>query len=319
MPMSSKTSEVLGQARTKSEFGLNTMRDIAMKMFHNESSVVIGVNGSYARREVTSGSDVDLFFLHSTGDKNGVTQKQKQFRDQLEQHPERIFSLSDGGLFKLPISIDKITETIGGFDDDNKHITRRMLLLLEGEYVFNRKVFNDTREKLLERYVPTGIRDDQICLYLLNDIIRYWRTICVDYEHKARDPQKPGVIRLVKLRFSRMLLFVAGVLAVSKTFKLPRERKIRKLNELLAIPPSERMQEIVGKESYHALNLYAEFLEAIDQEAVRRTLCQHSEIAKKSEEYKELVDRAREFRDELLKILYRHCNEENPTLHRLML
>ena len=319
IPLSSKTSEVLRRARKKSEFGLKTMRNIATEMFQNESSIVIGVNGSYARREVTSRSDVDLFFLYSAGDDKGVQCKQKQFRDQLEQHREPVFRLSDGGLFKLPISIDKISETIGGFDDDNKHITRRMLLLLEGEYVFNQKVFNDTRENLLKRYVPSDIREDQICLYLLNDIIRYWRTICVDYEHKTRDPNKPGVIRLVKLRFSRMMLFVAGVLAVSKTFELPREGKISKLNELLAIPPYERIQEIVGKESYPALNLYAKFLEALDDEAVRNKLSQPSEIAEKCEEYQELVDAARNFRRELLKILYRHCNELNPTLDRLML
>lgn len=319
MSLSSMTSEVLRQARKKSEFGLKTMRNIATEMFQNESSIVIGLNGSYARREVTSGSDVDLFFLYGTGDKKGVKQKQKQFRDRLKQHPEPIFCVSDGGLFKHPISIDKISETIGGFEDDNKHITRRMLLLLEGEYVFNRKVFNDTRENLLKRYVPSDIREDQICLYLLNDIIRYWRTICVDYEHKTRDPKKPRAIRLVKLRFSRMLLFVAGVLAVSKTFELPRKDKIRKLNQLLAIPPYERIQQIVGEDSYEALNLYAKFLEALDEKAVRRKLSQDFEIAEKCKEYQELVDAARKFRDELLKILYRHCDDRNPTLQRLML
>lgn len=42
---------------------LTLMRQIAEEMFNDHPNYLIGVNGSVARRECTSGSDVDLFFL----------------------------------------------------------------------------------------------------------------------------------------------------------------------------------------------------------------------------------------------------------------
>lgn len=317
MTLNSQTSEIMSKAWQTSESGITEMRKIAQDMFVDETSFVIGVNGSYARREVTSGSDVDVFFLYESDDSGSIEAKQEQYLQKLSSRGYK--APAKGGVFEQPLSIDEISAKIGGLDDDNKHITRRMLLLLEGEWIFGSEKFESTRERLLQQYVSNNIRDDQICLFLLNDIIRYWRTICVDYEHKINKENKAKAIRLLKLRFSRMLLFVAGVLAVSETFNLTYENKIKKLIELLAIPPYERVQKVVSSKADEALSLYTKFVQALDTKAIRAKLSQDFEVVEECSEYTQLIDTARGFRDALLEILRIHCVEPNPTLQRLML
>ena len=56
-------SQILAACKSESERQLELMRTIAKAMFKGNPNYLIGVNGSVARRECTSGSDIDLFFL----------------------------------------------------------------------------------------------------------------------------------------------------------------------------------------------------------------------------------------------------------------
>ena len=82
MPLSEEASNTFEQCRTLSNSGLMRMRNLAAETFENDNKLIIGVNGSYARREVTTGSDVDLFFLY-LGDDPDIHEKQQTFRELL--------------------------------------------------------------------------------------------------------------------------------------------------------------------------------------------------------------------------------------------
>mgnify|MGYP001129672385 CR=1 FL=1 len=129
------TSPILAICRDESDRQLSVMRQIAKEMFGDHTNYLIGVNGSVARRECTSGSDVDLFFLIN-GKVTIADAKvaQTSYRERLEA--EGLKMPSHGGVFENPLKIASLLKTIGGDKDTNEFITRRMLFLLEGEWTF---------------------------------------------------------------------------------------------------------------------------------------------------------------------------------------
>ena len=317
MPLSRNALAAFGAAKEKSERGIEEMREEAARMFQGDASIVVGLNGSYARREVTTGSDVDLFFLYKDQSKETAQDSQERLRRKLKR--AGYIMPASNGVFDDPLSINTLQRRIGGMEDDNLQITRRMLLLLEGEWVFNREEFEEIRLRLLKQYVPNTLREDQICLFLLNDVIRYWRTICVDFEFKVRNDGKARAIRLLKLRFSRMLLFFAGVLAIGETYNKNAERKLMTLNSYLSLPAIDRMRAIACESATPALELYAEFLMALDEKEIREVLSAENGSGEQSEEFGVLRTKAQDFRDALLSLLNAQFGGENPTVNALML
>lgn len=297
-----KIREVLRRAWEESEQQLKLMRDQAESMLSYNNDIIIGLNGSVARREVTSGSDVDLFFLSVDGDISKARKAQEEYRSALKKCGIKM--PSHGGVFEEPLAVGDILSNIGGDKDTNEFLTRRMLYLLEGEWIHNPLGFESVRKKLIEHYVTVDLEDRKLARYLLNDVIRYWRTICVDFEEKTAGGSKPRAIRLIKLRFSRMMLYFGGVAAISKTENLSASDKRATLLRMLSIPPIERLKDVYGEPQLHgALGAYATFLNSIDHEEIRESLDQEGFEGLNAPEYSELVEVAREFRDGLQELL----------------
>ena len=299
-----------------SEKHLKKMRDAATEMFGDSPEFIIGVNGSIARREATSGSDVDLFFLSLNGKPALLEPLQLQFRNKLIELGLKLPATD--GVFETPHSTANTLHTIGGDDDRNEIITRRMLILLEGEWIYNESAFSEFRKELIGRYINGVTEDSKICLFLLNDIIRYWRTICVDFEHKTEDGLKPRAIRIIKLRFSRMLLYFAGVLAVAETHGKNYQKKKAELERLLALPPIERIQDVLEKTFDPVRALYFEFLVSLDTADIRKELELPGKTGEDTKEFKDLSEKAREFKDKLTTLLIDHYGMDHPVVKALL-
>lgn len=293
---------VLGGARDRSEATLDTLRSVASDLLGGDSDLIVGVNGSVARREETAGSDVDLFVLTLSGDTAAAKEAQVEYRERLVARGIKM--PAHGGVFENPLRTTQLTATIGGEDDTNTYITRRMLYLLEGEWVANKDGFDRLRSELVARYVAEDLDEQKIVRFFLNDVIRYWRTICVDFEYKTADATKPRAIRLVKLRLSRMLLYVAGIAAARQTVGRDAAAKRERLAELLALPPLERLGEIHGLDKMAPVQaLYATFLSALNSEDIRSKLELPGAEGLSTQEFGELTDVARDFKAELLALL----------------
>jgi hypothetical protein len=267
-------------------------------------SIVVG--GSLARGEASDESDIDYFFFGDDEESVGratnfLLSKEGQISQIVGKPPS-----PDGAFGSAACETESALITdIGGNDDENEKITRRILFLLEGTWLTSKETFEKYRLAVLKRYVSETVESRHLCRFLLNDIIRYYRTICVDFEFKTVERNKEWGLRYIKLRYSRQFLYFSGIIAVAETVGLPYEEKIRRLIELFDMPPIERVKAICGTErASEALGLYNNFLEQISHRETRIALnavtidkTTHSDI------FKDLQAKGRIFTGELSKIL----------------
>ena len=150
-----------------------------------------------------------------------------------------------------------------------------MLYLLEGDHLTCSEKFLELRRKIVERYVDNTPRDHQISFYLLNDIIRYWRTLAVDYADKTYGSAspKPWAIRNIKLVFSRKLIYASGLFSVALTADRTKNDKIEVLMDMFSKTPLDRIRYVSGDVASERLfQMYDLFLTELADVDVRERL-----------------------------------------------
>lgn len=180
----------------------------------DEDAFDVVVLGSLARLEATEGSDFDFLVVAHHLPNNPRESRHLLASIQAVQEELELGDPGATGLFGSVVSATDLTERIGLEADTNQTHSRRILLLEESRSIYRSYLHRDLIRRIVERYLlDAEDRDPPIARFLLNDVLRYWRTLTVDYEAKRWERlEREWGLRYLKLRISRKIAF-AGTLA----------------------------------------------------------------------------------------------------------
>lgn len=208
------------------------------------SVACVCMTGSYGRREAGEHSDLDLFIVgldkhaeHQLRDDENpytvILESQMSRLDEICLKAELIHSAKaigirefDGdGKYMAHYSVSDLVGRLGQSDDDvSNALTSRLLLLLEGRPLIGEEVFASAVDTIIRSYWRDfpGRERNFAPAFMSNDILRLWRTFCVNYEARttvaSEDKKLKRRVKNYKLKFSRLLTCYSALLSMLHTF-----------------------------------------------------------------------------------------------------
>jgi predicted nucleotidyltransferase len=220
--------------------------------------------GSFGRREASRFSDLDLFIVGKSDGKPGQDGKQGSLLKRLDEicikadlieatRELGIPEFSGDGRYLVHYSVYEFTKTLGTPEDDvTNTFTARLLLLLESCPLLESAVYEDVIEDVVAAYWRDyeDHKLDFIPAFLANDILRIWRTFCVNYEARTeRMPEEEkakGKLKNYKLKHSRLLTCYSAILYLLALYGIQNTVSPSDAVKMVRLTPTERLEWILG-------------------------------------------------------------------------
>jgi predicted nucleotidyltransferase len=312
-------------AKTRSE--LRTALD---GLDSDDTSIV--VSGSLARKEFTPESDIDWTLLID----GSADPKHHDLFRKVETIMKMFASKGVGreGTFGAMVFSHDLVHEIGGEDDTNQNTTRRLLLLLESDVVGREEAHKRVVRSILDRYLleDRGLwrgSGHRVPRFLQNDFARYWRIMAVDFAYKLRKRSGEGwAIRNIKLRMSRKLIYISGLLACYRChldladratmFTSPEGQRdvVEHMESIFRLTPLEIIAEVLlryphlDEAARKILDSYDEFVGMLADDIKRKHLeSLREEKADTDEVYQRARSLSHTFREGLLAFFFDQQSE----------
>lgn len=217
---------------------------LARSSLLEEHRLSIFCAGSVARGEVGKRSDLDVFITSSDPALERRLIQYQIFAEVIRVNQELgLPEISNDGQYLKVYFLNELTSMTGSQHDDSDNLfTARMLLLLESEPLLHPELYKEHLTAVVNHYYRDHFGKKSFRpLFLLNDILRYWRTLCLNYEGKRNDKDAPWRKKNVNLKFSRMVTVFSTVLPLV----LYRPQEPDGTITLCLRPPLQRLAEAV--------------------------------------------------------------------------
>ncbi|CAO4179754.1 Polymerase nucleotidyl transferase domain-containing protein [Methylorubrum aminovorans] len=223
-------------------------------------SACVYATGSYGRNEASTYSDLDLFIVSKRKGNIGTIEEGESKLKRLDGirvmadliEATRRLGLPDfdnDGKYLTHHPVHSLTKTLGKPEDDAENtFTARLLLLLESSPLLESVVYNEIIEDVISEYWGDyeDHKTDFVPGYLANDILRLWRTFCVNYEAgTSRSPEIKKAKRKIKnykLKHSRLLTCYSALIYLLVIYQ--REGTVSPTNALAMtqLTPTQRLE-----------------------------------------------------------------------------
>jgi hypothetical protein len=181
------------------------------------------------------------------------------------------------GVFARPTNREELLDKAGDAGEGADVFSKRLLLLLESQPVSSDERYGELIDAIVGRYAKGYVEHDSTkeWTFLLNDLIRYFRAICVNYQWSFDNEAEKWPLRNVKLRHSRLIMYGGLLFLLGEASKI-RENKVEWLRSRLALTPLERMAWVYEENrdwSFQRIaGLYDVFLSQISDMETRKSL-----------------------------------------------
>lgn len=287
--------------------------------------------GSFGRVEASEHSDLDLFIVSEVdGTERKLTRlKEILIKAELIKSADlhKLPPFSGDGKYLISYSVADLVDRLGERSDDSENtLTARLLLLLESRPLIGDPVHSRVIEAVIDAYWKdySNHPDGFMPAFLTNDILRLWRTFCLNYEADLRKltPEKKakGKLKNYKLRHSRMLTCFSAIIYLLFIFSRHGSVRQKDAVEMALKSPSERLLRVSEKsEDPRVAEAINELLRQYDS-FLEKTNCDEDALLGSIEADSEMLDDSMCFGDNVFRILRLLGEQEKAwPLYRLLM
>lgn len=245
------------------------------------------MTGSFGRGEAGEHSDLDLFIVSLTTDDRPLESRLGRLDEILIKadlvEATRKFKFpefSGDGEYLVRHSAHRLIDSLGKRNDDAENtFTARLLLLLESQSLLGEDAYRIVIDNAIAAYWRdyADHKGDFMPAFLANDILRLWRTLCVNYEARTltepADEKAKRKLKNFKLKHSRLLTCYSALLYLLCVYEQHGTVSPEDAREMVDLTPTKRLEFLLDQSELRSvhdnlkslLEKYERFLETSNQ------------------------------------------------------
>lgn len=279
--------------------------------------------GSYGRVEASRYSDLDLFILSRELDKGSLEKPRKEpslgnlkqicvKADLIRATQELgIEEFSGDGEYLTHYTVEDLKRTLGTREDDvTNTFTARLLLLIESSRLIGKSAYEQLTRSVIDAYWKDyqGKESEFIPAFLVNDILRMWRTFCVNYEAgkppESEEDKAKRKLKNYKLKHSRMLSCYSALMFLLFTYKKGGTVSPNTALDMVSLTPTRRLEWLLSQKDCKATHEDIEKIITAYETFLRQTDAPKDELVNRFKgDTKQFFEEARSFGSSVFSVL----------------